>query len=304
MRSALACLTLLLCFLVTNDLVGQRKHKQRYLDQLEPGSKLINSSYQFSFEQTPDGLFLYKVYFPETKTMTHLMTFSSIEAKVADGPYLEWYDNGNPWIEGQYEVGKRQGNWKHFNYEGEVASYGRYKDDNKYGNWATLNDDGKLKKLESYVGGLRHGPTIYYDSSGQIGVDTFYYERDELIRSTRPDTITDAPEELPIMLSCSEISDSEAAQICSQRTLLENIYGNIRYPAFAREMGISGTAKFAFVVEKDGSINELTVYRGVSKDIRAECLRVIAEMPPWAPGKQLGEEVRVQFKLPIAFRLE
>ena len=63
--------------------------------------------------------------------------------------------------------------------------------------------------------------------------------------------------------------------------------------------------KVTFVVEKDGSITDVKVLRGVNggPGCDKEAIRVVKSMPPWKPGKQNGREVRVQFNLPIKFTL-
>jgi protein TonB len=66
-----------------------------------------------------------------------------------------------------------------------------------------------------------------------------------------------------------------------------------------------GTVYITFVVEKNGSVSNAKVLRGVSKGpgLDAEALRVISSMPAWTPGMQNGNIIRVQFNLPIHFLL-
>ncbi|HSH64805.1 MAG TPA: TonB family protein [Bacteroidia bacterium] len=77
------------------------------------------------------------------------------------------------------------------------------------------------------------------------------------------------------------------------------------YPAMEKEAGISGTCYVTFVVEKDGSITDIKLLRGVANGPGYNKLaqEVVKEMPAWKPGKQNGHEVRVQFNLPIRFTL-
>lgn len=79
---------------------------------------------------------------------------------------------------------------------------------------------------------------------------------------------------------------------------------NIEYPQLARESGIEGTVYVTFVVEKDGSISDVRVLRGIGGGCDEEAIRVVKEMPKWEPGKQRGKEVRVQFNMPIRFTLQ
>ncbi|RYU86961.1 TonB family protein [Mucilaginibacter terrigena] len=78
---------------------------------------------------------------------------------------------------------------------------------------------------------------------------------------------------------------------------------NVKYPKDAREKNIQGRVIVTFVVEKDGSLTDLKVIRGVSPDIDAEALRVMSTSPNWKPGMQNGREVRVAYSLPINFAL-
>jgi protein TonB len=78
------------------------------------------------------------------------------------------------------------------------------------------------------------------------------------------------------------------------------------YPQMEKEAGISGTCYVTFVVERDGSITNIKLLRGVSGGPGYNKLAqdVVKEMPAWKPGKQNGHEVRVQFNLPIKFILK
>lgn len=76
---------------------------------------------------------------------------------------------------------------------------------------------------------------------------------------------------------------------------------HIKYPDAAVEAGIQGVVYIQFVVEKDGSISEPRVLRGIGGGCDQEAIRVIASMPSWQPGKQRGVPVRVQYNLPIRF---
>ena len=78
---------------------------------------------------------------------------------------------------------------------------------------------------------------------------------------------------------------------------------NIRYPVVAMESGISGRVYVTFVVEKDGSITDVKVLRGIGGGCDEEAVRVVKAMPKWKPGKQRGRPVRVLYRVPINFTL-
>lgn len=77
---------------------------------------------------------------------------------------------------------------------------------------------------------------------------------------------------------------------------------NLRYPFRARFLGIQGTVILDFVVERDGSISNVRVLRGIGGGCDQEAVRVLKRMPRWTPGRRQGEPVRVQLKIPIRFQ--
>lgn len=88
-----------------------------------------------------------------------------------------------------------------------------------------------------------------------------------------------------------------------QQAFQQYLSRNLRYPGVAREAGIQGTVFVSFVVETDGSITEVEVVRSVHPLLDEEAVRVISQMPPWKPGLQHRDPVRVRFTLPVGFRL-
>ncbi|OIN56893.1 energy transducer TonB [Arsenicibacter rosenii] len=79
---------------------------------------------------------------------------------------------------------------------------------------------------------------------------------------------------------------------------------NIRYPAAAQRANISGRVFVSFVVNTDGSIQDVSVLKGLGFGTDEEAMRVVKSMPKWRPGKQSGRAVRVKYNLPINFTLE
>lgn len=79
---------------------------------------------------------------------------------------------------------------------------------------------------------------------------------------------------------------------------------NIVYPKDAEKKGEQGRVIVSFVVEKDGSITHAKVVKSVSPSLDAEALRVVGKMPKWTPGKNKGEDVAVNFVMPVSFKLD
>ena len=74
---------------------------------------------------------------------------------------------------------------------------------------------------------------------------------------------------------------------------------NIQYPK--SEKKISGTVYLKFIIERDGSVKNASILRGIGEAYNNEALRVVKNMPAWDPGKKKGTPVRVQFNLPVKF---
>ncbi len=79
---------------------------------------------------------------------------------------------------------------------------------------------------------------------------------------------------------------------------------NIQYPAKAMRMEVSGRVFVQFIVEKDGSLTDIKVVKGIGFGCDEEAVRVIQSAPSWQPGKQRGRPVRVRQSIPIFFVLK
>lgn len=88
------------------------------------------------------------------------------------------------------------------------------------------------------------------------------------------------------------------------QALSDYLRDNIKYPEACRKDSIQGRVIISFVVEKDGSISSAEVIKSVHEQLDAEALRVISAMPKWKPGKQRGKVVRVEYAIPIKYRLD
>lgn len=90
-----------------------------------------------------------------------------------------------------------------------------------------------------------------------------------------------------------------------QTELMKYLAQTVRYPVKAQELGIQGKVILSFVVNTDGSIDdEIKVLRSVNTVLDNEAIRVVKGMPKWTPGMQRGKHVRVNYTLPINFRLQ
>ena len=131
-------------------------------------------------------------------------------------------------------------------------------------------------------------------------------EVEEVEEEPEEETIFKVVEDMPRFPGCEDkgLSDKNELKKCAEEQMLKFIYGNIKYPAIARENGIEGKAILQFVVEKDGSVTGIKVLREPGGGCGKEADRVVKMMPKWIPGRQRGQPVKVQYTLPVRFKLE
>lgn len=87
------------------------------------------------------------------------------------------------------------------------------------------------------------------------------------------------------------------------QALMQYLNENIRYPEAAIKAGVQGRVTLQFIVDKDGSIDDVKILRSVNPDLDAEAIRVIKMMPRWEPGTHKGKPVRVKYTVPVMFRI-
>jgi len=200
--------------------------------------------------------------------------------------------------------GKREGYWKEYSfYDSTLGSKKLYKAGELNGE-SEFYKNGKLKSKYNYKENEKHGAFVEFDSLGII-INEGLYKKGELISSKIKEESPNIliADESPRYPGCEDISDLKEKNTCSQKKLLEYVYGNLRYPADARERDVQGQALAQFVVDKKGNVIDLVILSGVCESIEREVINVIKGMDTWIPGKQNGEVVQVKYTLPVKFKL-
>ncbi|MGM0530888.1 MAG: energy transducer TonB [Bacteroidota bacterium] len=129
------------------------------------------------------------------------------------------------------------------------------------------------------------------DENTEVSVDAFAEEEEE-----------EEEEENEVFVVVENMPEFQGGDINAFRKYVQE---NIEYPTAAAENGIEGSVFVRFVVDTDGSISNVEVMRGVDPALDEEAKRVIMNAPAdWEPGEQRGETVRVQFTIPIVFKLQ
>ena len=85
--------------------------------------------------------------------------------------------------------------------------------------------------------------------------------------------------------------------------MLEFIRSNVNYPELEKISGIQGKVVISFIINTDGSISDVKVLKGVTRNLNNEAMRIVRMMPKWKPGKQRNKAVKVPVNLPFDFIL-
>ena len=141
---------------------------------------------------------------------------------------------------------------------------------------------------------------------------TFLLEGD--VAATVPDSLEEEGEvtEGFVVPWIDESDELEVYQIVEQmpefpggeEVMMQYIAEQVKYPAEAKKAGAYGRVFIGFIVEPDGSLSDIKVLRGMGYGCDEEALRVAKFMPKWQPGMHRGKAVRVQYLVPVNFRLE
>ncbi|MEM9848503.1 MAG: TonB family protein [Bacteroidota bacterium] len=309
---AILFLTLNACYAPLQSGVNYNTTSPKYADiyrpYLDEGSTLVGVGFHWMRERTATRQTIFKQFYPDTRQITHYITYDNGKK---NGQYAEWYDNGNQWKEGEYKNDVRVGIWKNYHFAtGTVSEYGAYEAGERAGTWIRLDQSGNKQSSYEYVDGKKDGAYEIWNDAGTL-IEKGTYKKDELIESetylAEEKEIFRVVEEMPYVKSeaCEDYADNELQfKECSERALLTSLYQSIRYPEIARQNGLEGMALVQFTVEKDGSMSDIEVLRGLCEAITMECLNAVENIPEWMPGKQAGEPVRVRFTLPIRYKLQ
>lgn len=125
-------------------------------------------------------------------------------------------------------------------------------------------------------------------------------------KPSNSDGVLRVAEEMPRFPGCEDITDKLERHQCSNRRMLEFVYGSVKYPEDARNERIQGTGVIKLVIGKTGEVERYEIARSIHPSLDAEMdriARLIQDEVQWIPARQDGEAVKVSFMLPIKFKL-
>lgn len=109
-------------------------------------------------------------------------------------------------------------------------------------------------------------------------------------------------EDIPVFPGCEKGTKAEK-KACFQKSILEHVKNNFRYPETAQELGIYGKVYVLFAIDNNGLVANIKS-RGPDRILEEEAERIIKLLPKMVPGKQRGKPVSVPYSLPISFVLK
>lgn len=125
---------------------------------------------------------------------------------------------------------------------------------------------------------------------------------DDTTKTTAPATFSIASAQSgsdPVFTSVEQVPEFNGGLEAFGKFLMTNL----RYPKAARDNNVQGRVIITFVVEKDGTLSDMKVVRGIGSGCDEEAVRVLSISPAWKPGIQNGKPVKVQYSVPISFTL-
>lgn len=258
------------------------------------------------------------MFYPETGRLTQLITYANEGCTKRSGPAAFWYDDGTRvysgsfdgqmrvgiWVEGSdsglYVSNKREGLWV-LGHGRNGTERGAYKNGLREGLWTAKDSLGRAVLQYNFLAGKKDGEWLRTDPLSNE-VERRVYRADSLILG-KADPVVHS-EHMPYIKACVEHSTDKARAACTDSIITVHLRNNLRYPKEAQEMMVTGKASIAFVVAKDGSIQDLKARSGLCGAIERECIRVLSNMPAWEPGVQNDKAVTVQYHQPIKFSLK
>jgi protein TonB len=138
----------------------------------------------------------------------------------------------------------------------------------------------------------------------QLEIEDLEIDDDSKVDVEVAEYVNELPEEEYVEEEIFTIVEKMPAFPGGVEALFNYLGQNIEYPDMAKDARVEGKVYITFVVDRDGSIADVKVLRGIGGGCDEEAIRVVKGMPKWEPGEQRGKSVRVQYNLPINFVLK
>ncbi|MBD1387450.1 energy transducer TonB [Mucilaginibacter rigui] len=224
------------------------------------------------------------------------------------GSYIEYFKDGNRKSIRNYKNGTLVGDAVFYYPNGQtyyttnnnriVQSFdanGNAIAENGNGKWIIYNDNFKVIAEGAIVNGKQNGEWTGFD---EYGVKTTGVYKSGVFVSGNL-----FANDNKVYENCKDF-DTQAAFRGGDEKLGDFLSRNTRHSKSIQSKNIDGSVLMNFIIEKDGSLSNIKVVKGISADVDAEAVRVLENSPKWQPGVLYGVARRVSYTLPISFSPE
>ncbi len=215
-----------------------------------------------------DGLCRYEQHYVAENVIKETGYYRSKDSLIRSGHTVSYDARGFKIADGFYHRDMKYGKWKmYYPHTDTLRVELNYSDNILDGDLISYYRSGKLKREETYVSGRSAGGKCYGEDGKEIPFTEYY---------PFPKPVDTAP----------------------------FLAVNLKYPENDRDNGIQGTVLLTFVIEKDGSISNISTLKSVSKGCDAEAIRVLKLIPKWPILIVDDEPTTMEATFPIVFKVD
>jgi len=238
-------------------------------------------------------------------------------------PVKSYYPDGKLESEISYNNSVREGEAKFYYEDGTLKEERLYVNDRVAGLVKTYHPNGKLKELINLEDGKREGPTSVFDEEGNYVKDIFFEQGIQFVEKKNIYVIEEPKNEIVQNKNLMkqkeqnyEFPPFEEEKVVEDNSKIQNtvevmpepvggyeaIKKKLIYPEKAKEDGIEGIVEIEIIVDEFGEVEKADVVKGIRPDCD-ESARIAVYYTKFKPGLQRGKPVKVQFIVPVEFKI-
>ncbi len=210
-----------------------------------------------------------------------------------EGVFQGWYENDTLEKEYVYLNNVLHGMSKKWNKKGVLIEEGSYENGTKRGIWNRYGDDGALEEKWDYD--QRPAKKIFVSENRKMHDQSARNQVEEIIEE---EIVEESSDNLIFV-----IVEEEARPKGGMQEFRKHVsdYTTKNYPERARKAGITGKVFINFTVEKDGTLSNVQILKGIGGGCAEVARNAIKSYGKWIPAKHRGKVVRQNFNFPVSF---
>lgn len=219
-------------------------------------------------------------------------TYLDADFTIMNGQYVD-YRNGKPVLKGMYLNNEREGVFVRYDTSGRVIEMESYARDTLNGTYAQYWPNGVKKEAGNYKQGKKVGEWVAHYENDSLAIREIYNEDSKLVDSIYLDENGKATQKFSVMTPAIYPGG------------MDNFYkffgDNLKYPSEVIDRQIGGTLFASFIINKEGSIEDIRIEKSPHYSFSKEVLRVLKKTAKWTPATFLGKKIEVKFTMPVRF---